>query len=87
MSLSRIVNASPLILLSTTGQLDLLRSGGADVVTHVLGRQTIQTIGTTDNKWDRAMPSLAVKISGSHFGPVPNAVKFGAATVVSPRLS
>ena len=68
MSLRRIVNASPLILLSKTGQLDLLRLGSADVVTPDAVIAEIGAKGSTDptavavrqTRWLSVMPNPAI---------------------------
>ena len=68
MSLRRIVNASPLILLSKTGQLDLLRLGGVDVVTPNAVIAEIGAKGGTDptalairqTSWLSVVPNPAI---------------------------
>ncbi|MGO9469906.1 MAG: DUF3368 domain-containing protein [Isosphaeraceae bacterium] len=68
MSSRRIVNASPLILLSKTGQLDLLRLGGAEVVTPDAVIMEIRAKGGNDptaltirqTSWLRVVPNPAI---------------------------
>jgi predicted nucleic acid-binding protein len=67
-SLRRIVNASPLILLAKAGQLDLLRLGGVDVVTPDTVIAAIGAKGSNDptavaieqSSWITVVPAPAI---------------------------
>jgi predicted nucleic acid-binding protein len=66
--LRRIVNASPLILLSKIGQLELLRLGGAEVVAPDAAMAEIRAKGDNDptalairqTSWISVVPSPAI---------------------------